>query len=220
VSVLSRVTETLGPTYVATVLHADPARTVYVFAPAGAGALVALAVTPKVIDRLGERTAAAIAVLIMCVALFSLAFIDTLAPILAPISPLRIVRLTGLNPSDELLAASFVSLFTGFAVSMSSVSVQTYVNRRVPMLQQGRVFGLESMLASAAALGPMLLLGFIAEVTSIQAILFFAPWVVLVGTYVLLVLAGKWTGVEPMSRAQVVESFWNEPPHEAAAPAS
>ena len=211
VSVMSTISETLGPTYVSEVLNTDPAKTVYVFAPAGAGALFALAITPRVIVTMGERWAAAVAVLIMTLALFSMAFMDRLAPILAPISPMNLLRVFGLDLSDEILAASFVSIFTGFAVSMSSVSVQTYVNRRVPMVLQGRVFGLQSVLANAAALIPMLTLGFLAEATSIKAILFFAPWAVLIGVYLLLVLASRWTKTEPMTRDQVLDSFWHEP---------
>jgi MFS family permease len=211
VSVLSNITETLGPTYVDDVLHDDPTRSVYVFAPAGAGALVALAVSPWVVGRVGERVSAAIAVLIMTLALFSMAFMEPLAAVLGGVNPLNVVRLMGLQPSDELLGAAFVSTFTGFAVSMSSVSVQTYLNRRVPVTQQGRVFGLQSVLVNAAALVPMLLLGLLAEATSIQALLFFAPWIVLAGVYGLLGLASRLAHTEKMSRHEISRSFWYEP---------
>ncbi|MCH7750389.1 MAG: MFS transporter, partial [Acidobacteria bacterium] len=137
VSILKTISQTLGPTYVGDVLGEDPANTVYVFAPAGIGAVVALLIAPWLIDKIGERWTAMIAVLIQCVALFTMAFIDVLAPVLGPISPLRIVELFGVELSNKILAAAYVSMFTGFAVSASSVSVQTYINRRVPMLQQG-----------------------------------------------------------------------------------
>jgi MFS family permease len=211
VSVLSSITQTLAPTYVAEVLDTDPAGSVYVFAPAGAGALIALAIAPKVVDSMGERWAAAVAVLIMSAALFALAFVDHLASWFGPVNPLNIVRVFGLHPTDELLGASLISVFTGFAVSLSSVSVQTYLNRRVPSISQGRVFGLQNVLINASALLPMLLLGFIAECTSIEAILLVAPWVVLGGIYALLMLANRWVGGEPMSREQVRDSFWHEP---------
>jgi hypothetical protein len=217
VSVMGAITETLAPTYVAEVLDAAPERAVYVFAPAGLGALIALGTTPPVIDWKGERWSAAVAVLIMTVALFTLAFMEWLAPILGPVSPMNAVRLVGLEPTDKLMAASFISMFAGFAVSMSSVSVQTYLNRRVPLLHQGRVFGLQSVLVSAAALIPMLTLGFVADLTSIEAILFFTPWLVLAGVYWLLFLASKWTGEEPMSRKSVLDSFWREPQEDAPA---
>jgi MFS family permease len=216
VTVLSNIEQTLGPSYVAEVLETEPSRAVYVFAPAGLGALVALAITPRLVDKMGERWAAAVAVLIMSLSLFTMAFIEQLAPILGPVSPMNALRLVGLQPSDRLLAASFISMFTGFAVSMSSVSVQTYVNRRVPMMHQGRVFGLQSVLANAAALIPMVLIGVLVDLTSIRTVLFFAPWVVLIGVYRLLFFTSRWVGEEPMSRGQVLDSFWREPEHDDA----
>jgi hypothetical protein len=211
VSVMSNITQTLAPSYVAQVLNTEPAKSVYVFAPAGVGALTALAMTPQVVDRKGERWAAAVGVLIMSAALFAMAFVNELGGWLRPVNPLNIVRVFGLHPTDELLVASLISVFAGFAVSMSSVSVQTYLNRRVPAISQGRVFGLQSVLINASALLPMLLLGLIAERTSIEAILVVAPWVVLGGVYALLMLGSRWIGRERMSGEQVRDSFWHEP---------
>ncbi len=211
VSILNKIMETLGPSYVGDVLGADPTNAVYVFAPAGVGAVVALLIAPGLIDRLGERPTALTAVLLMTGALFTMAFIDSLAPVLAPFSPLRIVELFGVELSDELLAAAFVSMFTGFAVSASSVAVQTYINRRVPMLQQGRVFGLQSVFANGAALIPMLLLGMIANLTSIEAILFFTPVVALVAVVVLLTIVARVSGKETPRGREVLASFWEEP---------
>jgi MFS family permease len=211
VSVMSNITQTLAPSYVAQVLDTDPAKSVYVFAPAGGGALIALLITPKVVDWKGERWAAALGVLVMSLALFAMAFVDNFGSWLGSANPLNIVRLFGLHPTDELLGASLISVFTGLAVSMSSVSVQTYLNRRVPAISQGRVFGAQSVLVSASALLPMLFLGVIADHTSIEAILLGAPWVVLGGVYALLMLGSRWAGGEPMSREQVRDSFWHEP---------
>ena len=139
------------------------------------------------------------------------AFIDVLAPVLALISPLKVVELFGVDLSDEILAAAFISLFTGFSISVSSISVQTYVNRRVPRLQQGRVFGLQSVFANAAVLIPMLLLGLIASLTSIQAILFFTPAVVLLAILGLLALLARISGKERPRGREVISSFWEEP---------
>jgi len=79
------------------------------------------------------------------------------------------------------------------------------------MLQQGPVFGLQSMLANAAALIPLLLVGVFAELASIKGILLFAPWIVLGGVYVLLVLTVRMARGEAPSRREVLESFWEQP---------
>jgi hypothetical protein len=210
VTTLGMIMETLAPTYVEDVLETNPANTVYVFAPAGLGALIALIGAPRVIGAIGERRATAIAVAVQTVALFSLAFVDELAPILAPISPLRVLELFGIELSDLVLAASFVSLFTGFAASLAAISVQTYINRRVPMLQQGRTFGLQTILANSVALLPMLFFGAMATATSIEAVLLWAPWIMLLTMGALLLLANRFAPGETPQGWAVVSSFWEE----------
>jgi len=209
VSTLGMIMETLGPTYVKDVLQTDPANAVYVFAPAGLGALLALGGAPYLIRRSSERFATAAGVLVQVVALISLAFIDELAPILAPLSPLRLLEIFGVELSDLILAASFVSLFTGFAAALSSISVQTYINRRVPMLQQGRTFGLQTVLANTVALLPMLLLGAMAALTSMETVLLWAPWVVLLMMGALLVVVNRFSDSDAGSLS-VLSSFWEE----------
>jgi hypothetical protein len=196
VSVLNLSMSTLGPSYVGTALEADPADAVYVFAPGSLAALVALLIGPWLIDKTGERQLAISAVFLQAGALFSLAFIDELAPVLAPISPANVLKLFGQEPSDALLAASFISIFTGFEASLSGFAVQTYLNRRVPAIQQGRTSGLQSMLANAVAIIPLIGLGALANVTSVQAILFWAPRVVLPVVYVLIGVTSRMTGRE------------------------
>jgi MFS family permease len=211
VAVLQTIVQTLGPSYVGDVLGEDPAKSVYIFLPAGIGGLVALGVAPWLNGKIGERMSAALGVLVMSLSLFALAFVDVLAPILGPISPTNIVRIFTLDPSDEVLVASFISIFTGFAVSLSAISVQTYINKRVPMLQQGRVFGLQSVLANAAALIPLLVVGVFAELASIEVVLIIAPWIVLGCVYALLVLVTRMARGETPSSREVFESFWEQP---------
>jgi len=211
VTVLQTILKTLGPSYVGEVLGEDPAKSVYIFAPAGLGALVALVPAPWLNGKIGERMSAALGVLLMSLSLFVMAFVEVVAPVLGPISPTNVVRVVGFDPSDELMVASLISIFTGFAVSLSAISVQTYINKRVPMLQQGRVFGLQSVLANAAALIPLLLVGIFAELSSIELILIIAPWIVLGGAYALLVLATSMARGETPSGREVFDSFWEQP---------
>jgi hypothetical protein len=79
------------------------------------------------------------------------------------------------------------------------------------MLQQGRVFGLQSVLANAAALIPLLLVGIFAELSSIELILIIAPWIVLGGAYALLALATSMARGETPSGREVLDSFWEQP---------
>ena len=211
VTVMNTLGTTLGPSYVADVLATDPANTVYVMAPAGIGAVVALVIAPKLIDKAGERWPAAVAVLIMVVSFMLLGVIESVASILGPLSPLNLLRILDIDLSDEVLAASFVTMFTGFAISLSSISIQTYLNRRVPALQQGRAFGLQSLLGNAAALVPLLVAGAVADLTSVESILLFAPWIVLLGIYALLIIGSRASGRGTPTGREVLASFWEEP---------
>lgn len=211
VSVLNVSMRTLGPSYVGTALDAHPADAVYVFAPGSIASLVAVVTCPKLIDRFGERWLAAGAVFLQTGALFGLALVDQVAPALAPISPANAVRLLGQHPSDALLAASFISIFIGFSASLSSLAVQTYLNRRVPAIHQGRTFGLQSMLNNGVAIVPLILLGALADVASVKAILFWAPWLVMIVIYALLLLASRMSGRERPRGREVLASFWEEP---------
>jgi hypothetical protein len=79
------------------------------------------------------------------------------------------------------------------------------------MVQQGRVFGLQSLLGNAAALVPLLLAGFIAAAFSIEMVMFVTPWMVISEVFLLLILTNRWAGEEPMSKGEVLSSFWTEP---------
>jgi MFS family permease len=215
VSVIGMTMETLGPTYVSEVLGADPALTVYVFAPAGLGAVVALAGAPKLIDLAGERWMAMISILVLTVALVMLAFIDFFTPLFAPLSPLNLLKIFGVDLSDDILAASFIAMFTGFGSSLSSIAVQTYINRRAPQLHQGRIFGLQSILANTAALVPVLFLGYMADLTSLEAVLLWAPAVIFVMMYGLLIAVDRLSGNEPRRGREVLASFWHDPDEQA-----
>ncbi len=212
VSVLNVISATLGPSYVRDVLHTDPANTVYVFAPAGIGALVGMALAPRLIDRIGERMSAAIGFLVASVSLFFLGAIDWVAPALAPVSALRLLSVFGVDPGDEVQAAGTIALFAGFATSLTALSVQTYINRSVPVLQQGRTFGLQNVLADTAALIPLLALGGIAVRTGVEPILLVAPWIVLIGAYLLIIVASRTAGREAPTGSEVLSTFWEEPP--------
>ncbi len=128
------------------------------------------------------------------------------------------VRSRERKPQRPLLAASFISIFIGFSASLSSFAVQTYLNRRVPALLQGRVFGAQSAFGNLVAIAPLLMLGTVAELTSIELILFLAPWIVVGLIYALLVLASRMAGHERPRGNQVLASFWREP-DELEAPA-
>jgi MFS family permease len=125
--------------------------------------------------------------------------------------PLNLLKIFDIELTDEMLAASFVAMFVGLGSSLSGIAVQTYINRRAPQLHQGRIFGLQSILTNTAALLPVLFLGFMADLTSLEAVLLWAPIVIMLMIYGLLIVVERISGKETTSPKEVLATFWEEP---------
>lgn len=177
---------TLLPLYVANVLLTDPVNAVYIFAPAGLGLVLGMFLAPKMIFRFGERKLAAVSMLIMISCMMLFGIIDVVAPFLAPISPLRIVELFGIYPNNRILAASMISLPLNFGSTACGASVTNFINRVVPVSQQGSIFGLQDVQRNLLSLISVLGLGLIASWVGPQVVMIIAP--VVVGALVLWML--------------------------------
>jgi MFS family permease len=211
------VIQTLAPRYVASVLHVDPADAVYVFAPSAIGLMAALAVAPALMRLRGERVAALLGVAITTISLLLLGDVDAAQAVLDPFNPIRVVGVVGIDISERLRTAGLIALFLGFGVSLTTTSVQTYINRRVPLAYQGRAFALQSTLKNAVAIVPLLTLGAAATEFGVERVLLVSPLVLLLVVYVLIQASFRFTGVAPPSHLEVVSSFWEEPkPGDAA----
>jgi MFS family permease len=217
------VLQTLAPRYVSSALNVDPADAVYVFAPSAVGLLVALAATPRLIRRFRERIVALTGFVVTTTTLCLLGFVPEIAGTLDVINPMRLVGLFGIELSERLRTAGMLAMFVGFGLSMTTVAVQTYINRRVPLQLQGRAFALQSTLKNGAAIIPLLTLGAAASVFSVEAILVISPLVLLGLAAALVRVSYALGGQAPASRLDVLASFWQETEAEAApipAPAS
>ncbi len=171
---------TLAPRYVQAVLNVDPADSVYVFAPSAAGLLIALAVAPPLIRRRGERVVALAGFAITASVLVLLGLVDQhLADIIDPVNPLRMLGIFGIHLSDELRTAGALAMPLGFGLSITTTSVHTYINRRVPLSYQGRAFALQSTLKNGAAIVPLLTLGAAASVFGVEQVLLASPLLLL-----------------------------------------
>jgi hypothetical protein len=177
---LSEALCTLIPVYVREVLDADPANSVFIFAPAGIGYLVGAVAAPSLIERFGERRLAFISFVIAATSMVCLGFVDALAPILGPISPTRLFELLpGVDLSDEMLAAGFIIMPANFGSTTAGVAVQNYINRRIELLRQGGVFGMEKVIENALIIVAVLSLGAVATIFSSEAAFIAGPVIVL-----------------------------------------
>ena len=207
------VVQTLAPRYVQSVLGLDPADAVYVFAPSAFGLLLALVVGPPAIRLVGERRVALAGFAFVSASLCLLGFAgrDVIATT-DPYNPLRLLGAFGINMSGPLRTAAFLAIPLGFGMSLTTTSVQTYINRRVPLSYQGRAFAIQSTLKNGATIIPLLTLGAIASVIGVDTVLIFSP-VALVGVaFGLIALSSHLGHGTSPSRLEVLSSFWEEPP--------
>lgn len=168
----------LLPVYVREVLNEDPANSIYIFAPAGIGYLIGAVGGPRLIHRFGERRLAVISLIFMVVGAFLLGMIDLVAPFFARFSPLRILELFGMQFSDLVLAAGVIVIPANFGSTAASQTVQVYINRHVPVVEQGGIFGLQQVQQNAFNLASVFLLGVVATITGPEYVFFVAPLVV------------------------------------------
>ena len=214
------VLQTLAPRYVQSVLHVDAADAVYVFAPSAAGLVLALAAAPALIRRWGERIVALWGFLLIAGILLLLGMVGTVADVVDPVNPLRVIDLFGVELNERLRTAGLLALPLGFGVSLTTVAVQTYINRRVPLAYQGRAFALQSTIKHAVTVVPLLTLGGAAAAFGVEPVLLVAPFVLLATAYALLLLSVRFGGQAAPSHLDVVSSFWEEPEAPAVEEAS
>jgi MFS family permease len=198
----------LMPVYVRTELKADPADTVYIFAPGALGFVVATVAAPRLIRTHGERWLAIVAlgVFVISTALFGL--IDLVRPVLAEISPMRMLAPFGVHFSRAVLAAGVIAIPFNFGATASAAALQTYINRRVPLASQGATFGIQTQVVSALTIVTMLSLGALATVIGTRAVFLVAAPLEIAGV-ALLVRYGYHVAQEPPPPGlRVLKSYW------------
>ena len=214
----SIVLQTLAPRYVKSALGVDPADAVYVFAPSAIGLVAALAITPSLIRRFRERLVALTGFAVTALTLCALGFVPEITGVIDAVNPVRLLGLLGIELGERLRTASLLAVFVGFGTSMTATSVQTYINRRVPLQYQGRAFALQSVMKNGTAIFPLLALGALASQFGVEAILVSSPFVLLALASTLVRISYALGGRAPASRLDVLSSFWEESDAPVSAP--
>ena len=186
-STINVILGVLGPQYTREVLDVDPANALYVFSPAVLGLLAALAVAPIAIRVLRERLSAVIGFAIVATAISALGVVDQLRERL-PWFPVIDLPLVG----ERVELAAEISLFIGFGMTLAAIATQTYISRTVPLGIQGRVFALLGTAKDGLAIPPLLVLGALASVVGVRAVLTIAPLLLLALALGIDRLAGRW----------------------------
>ena len=211
VSALGESFSSMIPVYVREVLDADPTYSVYIFAPAGIGFLIGMLTAPWLIEKYGARKVGFASFVITAVGIMLYGFIDVVAPVLGPISPTRLFELFGVDLSNAMLAAGFLALPANFGSTSVSTCVQTYINRRVPVQNQGGVFGMQRVVYNAVTIVAMLVLGLIATLLGSQIVFILAPIVVVSIVAWLLRYSYRLVGKGAPGSHALLDDFWNGP---------
>lgn len=198
---------TILPIYVRDVLEEDPANTVYIFAPAGIGFLLGALYSPRLIHRLGDRRLAVASLGCMAVGMMLFGIIDTIAPVVAVISPLRLLELLDITISDKTLAAGVIAIPFNFGSTAAGAAVQTFINRIVQVQQQGAVFGVQQVQTNALCLVMVVVLGVISSATGPRFVYLVAPLVVVALITWLIVYSYRSVQDEHLTRRQALHSL-------------
>ena len=109
------------------------------------------------------------------------------------------------------LEAALLALPLGFGLALTSTSVHTYINRRVPISHQGRTFALQSSLKNGTAIIPLLSLSAAAGVFGVEAVLLASPLLLFALAYALIQLSRHFGGHAPRGSLGVMTTYWEEP---------
>ena len=191
VAVLNDVFESLQPVFVRDTLSTDPANSVYVFAPGLIGTVVAVLLSPLLVRWPGERWLIGLSLACFTLAMVLLGVIGTVAPYLAPYSPLHLLSPFGLSFSEPVLAAGLIGILVKFGGGAANTAVQSFINRRVGFGQQGAAFGMQNFLQNALGVVGTLGFGALANRYGTDLVFIAAPFTVVTIVAILIRRGGR-----------------------------
>lgn len=161
----------LMPLYLKGVLDTGAENTVFVFAPAAIGLLLGLRLAPSIIRAVGGRRTATGALILFAATIAMFGYIDIVLTFLddtlgLPIS--EIADWLGLAPIA--LMVMILSIPSGLATSIGSVSARSVMLARTPPEFRGQVIATQSLFQNLGALVPTLLAGIAADIIGVQRV--------------------------------------------------
>jgi len=159
----------------------------------------------------GERVVALVGLFFAATSMMLLGVVGNVANVVDPVNPIRLTDAVGLDLSERLRTAALLAIPLAFGVSLTATSVQTYINRRVPIAFQGRTFAMQGWLRNGSAIVPLLALGALATEFGVENVLLFSPLALLAVGYSLVFLSFGISSLKPPAQLGVMETFWYEP---------
>ncbi len=162
---------TLLPHYLSEVLDTRVDNAAFVFAPAAIGLLAGLRLAPWLGQRVGNAQVVTIGFVLFLVCLASMGFVEEFTGLMrdqaAPFTDA--IEWTGL--SLEATVAMGLSIPLGFAFSLVGVAARAVLHERAPADMLGRIFAMQMVLGSLAAIIPLFIVGGLAELVSARVVI-------------------------------------------------
>ena len=161
----------LMPLYLKGVLNTGAENTVFVFAPAALGLLIGLRVAPALNRSIGGRRTATGALMLFAITVALFGYVDKVLTFLDDGLNLPISELAGwLGLAPIVLMVMLLSVPSGLATSIGSVSARSVMLARSPADMRGQVIATQSLFQNVGALIPTLLAGIAADVIGVQRV--------------------------------------------------
>ncbi|HXG35791.1 MAG TPA: MFS transporter [Dehalococcoidia bacterium] len=182
-SILAKAVAVLAPHYTKDVLGIATENAVYIMAPAAIGALIALPLTPALARLFGASRIAVFGFLLFVAATMGLGFVVYIRDFMLDNVDLGISFVEErLGVSSVITMAMLLAIPAGLAMTMVMIAARAVLNHEAPQGTQARVFATQSALSDAAALPPLFIIGGVAELVGVRAVLLVAAISALAGT--------------------------------------
>jgi MFS family permease len=198
----------LVPRYMQSVLQIAPDDAVFIFAPTGVGALLGLRALPWIVQRLGKGRVVIVGLVGLSLCLVGLGFVESMADLMEDTESLNPFASDGRVAGLSVLVALTMALTgpLGFAYALVNAPAQTVLLERVPVEMRGRVFASQLVLANLVSIGPLILVGTVADLYGVSPVMLTIAVAVLIVAAISVFQAGRQGG----------SGSWAEPSSEAA----
>ena len=183
----------LVPRYMQSVLQVAPDDAVFIFAPTGVGALFGLRALPWATQRLGKGRVVVVGLVGLAICLVGLGFVERIADLMENTDRLNPFESNGRVAGLSLLVAATMALTgpLGFAYALVNAPAQTILHERAPAEMRGRVFASQLVLANVVSIGPLILVGGVADLYGVSPVLLSIAVVVLLTAAISVFQGGR-----------------------------
>jgi MFS family permease len=186
----------LVPRYMQAILEVGTEDAVAVFAPVAIGALLGLRLVPLVVSHLGKTRTVALGLFGLALCLGAIGFVETIAEVLHetdrfnPFATDRTDRIFGLSILVAL--TMLIAGPLGLSYAMLNTPAQTTLHERTPIEMRGRVIASQMVLANGVALFPLVVVGGIADLYGVSAVVLAIGALLAAGGALTLYLDQRW----------------------------